>query len=171
LERPVRIRHSAVRILSAQPATGVSPQGFPVFGEAPIFPQVRGDGPGLWRGNCGISDRRANFSGRVSAPRIFNIRNWTEVWPRDRLCFDGDRFESAIVPVFQDRRCSSFTNGREDERRLRLRRCDAYFTPPARESKCPAEAWSHAYQSEPCNCRSAAHPSTSCRVVPSRSVP
>jgi hypothetical protein len=31
LERPVRIRHSAVRILSAQPATGVSRPDSPAF--------------------------------------------------------------------------------------------------------------------------------------------
>ena len=48
LERPVRIRHSAVRILSAQPATGVSPRGFQVLREVSTFPEVSGQEPGLW---------------------------------------------------------------------------------------------------------------------------
>src|SRR5271170_4006816 len=64
---PVRIRHTAVRILSAQPGTGVSPQGFPALREVAIFPAVSGQEPGLLRRKSGTSYRRPRLSGRVSA--------------------------------------------------------------------------------------------------------
>ena len=63
----VRIRHSAVRILSAQPAIMVSRQEFPALGEVSTFPAVGGQRPGFCRGMSGTSYGRRRFSGPVSA--------------------------------------------------------------------------------------------------------
>jgi hypothetical protein len=71
-----RFGHIAVRILQAQPAIMVSSQEFSALREVPTFPEVGGQDPGLWRGISGTSYRRPRFSGRVSARRIFNIRNF-----------------------------------------------------------------------------------------------
>jgi hypothetical protein len=55
LEGPVRIRHSAVRM--------VSPQEFSALREVSTFPEVGGQKPGLWRGISGTSYGRPRFSG------------------------------------------------------------------------------------------------------------
>jgi hypothetical protein len=93
LERPVRIRHVAVRILATQPATGVSSWGFRVLTEVPTFPQVGGRESGLWSGILTDSPRRPRIPRRVSARRFFNIRNLDREPSRDWLRFRGDRFE------------------------------------------------------------------------------
>jgi hypothetical protein len=93
--RRARIRHIAVRILYAQPATRVSCLPFPVFGGVSTFPRVSGEGPGLWRRISDVSHQRPRISAPVSARRIFNIRNLGPGTSRDRLRFRRDRFDIA----------------------------------------------------------------------------
>jgi hypothetical protein len=107
IQRPVRTRHSAVRILSAQPATGVSPHRFPAFRKLSIFPAVMGQTGRLCRGKSVISDPRPRFSRRVSARQIFNIRNPTTGCSGDRLGLGRrlrPRFSCGCLSVLCERR-------------------------------------------------------------------
>jgi hypothetical protein len=61
------IRHIAVRILYAQPATGVSPWEFRVLAEVPTFQEVNGQEPGLWREISDLSCETPRIRRRVSA--------------------------------------------------------------------------------------------------------
>jgi hypothetical protein len=108
IQRPVRTRHSAVRILSAQPpATCVSPYRFPAFGKRSTFPTVSGQAGCLCRGKSAISDPRARFSKRVSARQIFNIRKPDHrllrrpvgFWRRQVRMSDRSKSRSALRPL------------------------------------------------------------------------
>jgi hypothetical protein len=67
LQGAARIRHIAVRILYAQPATAVSRQGFWVLTEMPTFLEVSGQEPCLWRGISAVSRRKPRIPRCVSA--------------------------------------------------------------------------------------------------------
>jgi hypothetical protein len=92
LNTPVRIRHSAVRILSAQPATAVSRGCVRGQRERAIFPEVSGRESGLWLAILGVSNRMPRIWPPVSGRPFFNIRISREGVSRDRLCFGGDGF-------------------------------------------------------------------------------
>jgi hypothetical protein len=71
LERRVRIRHSAVRILAAQPATAVSYGRIPELREEATFPRVRGQKRGLWQRMFGRFARKAANPAASLCSKIF----------------------------------------------------------------------------------------------------
>jgi hypothetical protein len=93
LERPLRFRHIAVRILYTQLATMVSRQGFRVLTEVATFPEVGRQELGLWRGISAVSRRNASNPEACLCWLGFQYPKFGAEASRDRLRFRGDRFE------------------------------------------------------------------------------